>query len=146
MLTNMLHYAEKQIGKINYLEKIFTNPTKLKDLNGREKDIEKLITKDYYPLSTFIENLSFSSLVYRHSLRITLTLLIGFIIGKYLPFQNVYWILLTIVVIMRPGYGLTKERTLNRFIGTVVGGFIGFLVLESNISTTAINSFLVFGF
>jgi len=37
---------------------------------------------------------------------------------------------LTIVVIMRPGYGLTKERTFNRFIGTVVGGFIGFLVLS----------------
>ncbi len=130
MLTNMLHYAEKQIGKINNLEKIFINPTKLKDLNGREKDIEKLITKDYYPISTLIENLSFSSLVFRHSLRITLTLLIGFIIGKFLPFQNVYWILLTIVVIMRPGYGLTKERTLNRFVGTVVGGVLGFLVLS----------------
>lgn len=130
MLTNMLHYAEKQIGKINNLEKIFTNPTKLKDLNGREKEFEKLITKDYYPLSTLIENLSFSSLVFRHSLRITLTLLIGFVIGKFLPFQNVYWILLTIVVIMRPGYGLTKERTLNRFIGTVVGGFLGFLALS----------------
>jgi len=130
MLTNMLHYAEKQIGKINNLEKIFTNPTKLKDLNGREKEFEKLITKDYYPLSTLIENFSFSSLVFRHSLRITLTLLIGFVIGKFLPFQNVYWILLTIVVIMRPGYGLTKERTLNRFIGTVVGGFLGFLALS----------------
>jgi uncharacterized membrane protein YccC len=130
MLTNMLHYAEKQIGKINNLEKIFINPTKLKDLNGREKDIEKLITKDYYPISTLIENLSFSSLVFRHSLRITLTLLIGFIIGKFLPFQNVYWILLTLVVIMRPGYGLTKERTLNRFVGTVVGGVLGFLVLS----------------
>ena len=130
MLTNMLHYAEKQIGKINNLEKIFINPTKLKDLNGREKDIEKLITKDYYPINTLIENLSFSSLVFRHSLRITLTLLIGFIIGKYLPFENVYWILLTIVVIMRPGYGLTKERTLNRFLGTVGGGVLGFLVLS----------------
>lgn len=130
MLTNMLHYAEKQIGKINYLEKIFTNPTKLKDLNGREKDIEKLIAKDYYPLTTLIENLRFSSLVFRHSFRITLTLMIGYVIGKFLPFQNEYWILLTVVVIMRPGYGLTKERTLNRFIGTVVGGFLGFLVLS----------------
>jgi len=130
MLTNMLHYAEKQIGKINYLEKIFTNPTKLKDLNGREKDIEKLIAKDYYPLTTLIENLRFSSLVFRHSLRITLTLMIGYVIGKFLPFQNEYWILLTVVVIMRPGYGLTKERTLNRFLGTVVGGFLGFLVLS----------------
>ncbi len=131
MLTNMSHYAEKQVGKIKNLEKIFTSNTKLKDLNGREIEFQKLITKDYYPISTLVENLSFSSLAFRHSLRITATLLIGFIIGKFLPFQNVYWILLTIVVIMKPGYGLTKERTFNRFLGTIIGGVIGFLVLST---------------
>ena len=130
MLTNMLHYAEKQVEKIKNLENTFISITKLKDLNGREKDIEKLNKKDYYPLSTLIRNLSFSSSEFRHSLRITSTLLIGFIVGKFLPFQNVYWILLTIVVIMRPGYGLTKERTFNRFIGTIIGGVIGFLILS----------------
>ena len=130
MLTNMLHYAEKQVGKIKNLENTFVTITKLKDLNGREKDIEKLNKKDYYPLSTLIGNLSFSSSEFRHSLRITTTLLIGFIVGKFLPFQNVYWILLTIVVIMRPGYGLTKERTFNRSIGTIIGGVIGFLILS----------------
>jgi uncharacterized membrane protein YccC len=61
-----------------------------------------------------IENLSFSSTVFRHSLRLTITILIGFIIGKALPFQNAYWIVLTIVVIMRQGYGLTKQRTFHR--------------------------------
>ena len=130
MLTNMLHYAEKQVGKIKNLENTFTTITKLKDLNGRDKDIEKLNKKDYYPLSTLVENLSFSSLEFRHSLRITTTLLIGFIVGELLPFQNVYWILLTIVVIMKPGFGLTKERTFNRFIGTIIGGVIGFLILS----------------
>lgn len=130
MLTNMLHYAEKQVGKIHNLESTFTTITKLKDLKGRDKEIEKLNKKDYYPLNTLVENLSFSSLEFRHSLRITTTLLIGYIVGEYLPFQNVYWILLTIVVIMRPGYGLTKARTLNRFIGTIIGGVIGFFILS----------------
>ena len=51
------------------------------------------------------------------------------IIGKFLPFENVYWILITIVVIMRPGYGLTKERTFSRFIGTIIGGVAGFAIL-----------------
>lgn len=129
MLTNMLHYAEKQVEKIKTLERAYTSTVKLKDLKGRDKDLEKLTISHYYPLNTLIENFSFSSLEFRHSMRITTTLLIGLIIGKVLPFENVYWILLTIVVIMRPGYGLTKERTLNRFIGTLIGGVIGFAVL-----------------
>ena len=136
MLSNMLHYAEKQVEKIKTLERAYTSNVKLKDLKGRDKDLENLITPDYYPLNTLVENLSFSSLEFRHSLRITVTLLIGFIIGKVLPFENVYWILLTIVVIMRPGYGLTKERTTHRFIGTLIGGVLGFAILATGPSAT----------
>jgi uncharacterized membrane protein YccC len=55
--------------------------------------------------------------------------MVGFIIGNFLPFQNVYWILLTIIVIMRPGYGLTKERSYHRIIGTVLGGLVAFGIL-----------------
>jgi uncharacterized membrane protein YccC len=61
---------------------------------------------------------------------LTITILIGFIIGKILPFQNAYWIVLTIVVIMRQGYGLTKERTFQRIFGTILGGFIAFGILS----------------
>ena len=149
MLTNMLHYAEKQVEKIKTLERAYTSTVKLKDLKGRDKDLEKLTISHYYPLNTLVENFSFSSLEFRHSLRITTTLLIGLIIGKVLPFENVYWILLTIVVIMRPGYGLTKERTLNRFIGTLIGGVIGFAVLTLEPSSTILAAltilFLILG-
>lgn len=137
MLTNMLHYAEKQVEKIKTLERAYTSNVKLKDLKGRDKDLENLITPHYYPLNTLTENFSFSSLEFRHSLRLTTTLLLGFIIGKVLPFENVYWILLTIVVIMRPGYGLTKERTAHRFTGTIIGGVLGFALLatDPNVNT-----------
>ncbi len=149
MLTNMLHYAEKQVEKIKTLERAYTSNVKLKDLKGRDKDLENLITPDYYPLNTLVENFSFSSLEFRHSLRITTTLLIGYIIGKVLPFENVYWILITIVVIMRPGYGLTKERTLNRFLGTIFGGVVGFAILATGPTTTILGGltilFLILG-
>jgi len=149
MLSNMLHYAEKQVEKIKTLERAYTSTIKLKDLNGRDKDLEKLTISHYYPLNTLVENFSFSSLEFRHSLRITTTLLIGLIIGKVLPFENVYWILLTIVVIMRPGYGLTKERTLNRFLGTLIGGVLGFAVLALEPSSTILAAltilFLILG-
>lgn len=129
MLTTMLQYAEKQIEKIKIVERAFSLAILSQDLKGKDKDLEKFLTPQHYLWSTLIENLSFSSTLFRHSLRLTITILIGFIIGKILPFQNVYWILLTISVIMRPGYGLTKERSFNRILGTVLGGLIAFGIL-----------------
>lgn len=149
MLTNMLHYAEKQVEKIKILERAYTSKIKLKDLAGRDKYLGRLVKPHYYPLNTFVENLKFTSLEFRHSLRITTTLLIGLILGKILPFENVYWILITIVVIMRPGYGLTKKRTFDRFIGTIVGGILGFAILFLEPSMSALGGlsilFLILG-
>lgn len=129
MLTTMLQYAEKQIEKIKVVERAFSPQFSSQDWKGIDKDLEKFLTPQYYPWSTLTQNLSFSSTIFRHSLRLTITLLAGFIIGQFLAFHNVYWILLTIIVIMRPGYGLTKERSFQRIIGTVIGGLIAFGIL-----------------
>lgn len=129
MLRTMLQYAERQVEKIKIVERAFTLAFNSQDFKGKDKDLEKFLTPQYYPISTLIQNFSFSSTIFRHSLRLTVTVLIGFIIGKVLPFQNVYWILLTIVVIMRPGYGLTKQRSFQRIFGTVLGGLIAFGIL-----------------
>ncbi|MGO4905178.1 FUSC family membrane protein [Flavobacterium sp. W20_MBD1_R3] len=129
MLTTMLEYAEKQVEKIKVVERAFTLVFNLKDFKGIDTDLEKFLTPQYYLLRTLTENISFSSTIFRHSLRLTITLLVGFICGKILPFDNVYWILLTIIVIMRPGYGLTKQRTFHRILGTVLGGLIAFGIL-----------------
>ena len=51
-------------------------------------------------------------------------MVVGFIIGAFFEMQNPYWILLTIIVIMRPSYGLTKERSKNRVLGTLIGAAI----------------------
>lgn len=130
ILSNMLHYAEKQIEKIKIIERALTDKMTFKDLTGKDKDLEKFLTPEYYPWHTFRENLSFSSTIFRHSLRITLTIAVGFALGLVFPLQNAYWILLTIVVIMRPGYGLTKQRSYQRIAGTVIGGIIAFAFLH----------------
>lgn len=143
MLSNMRDYAERQIEKIKVVERAFTLATNPQDIKGIEKDLEKFLTPLYYPWSTLKENLSFSSTIFRHSLRLTLTILFGFIIGKLLPFQNVYWILLTIVVIMRPGYGLTKQRSYERIFGTILGGIIAFGIISVIHNTYAISTFSI---
>jgi len=143
MLSNMRDYAERQIEKIKVVERAFTLATNPQDLKGIEKDLEKFLTPLYYPWSTLKENLSFSSTIFRHSLRLTITILLGFIIGKLLPFQNVYWILLTIVVIMRPGYGLTKQRSYERIFGTILGGIIAFGIISVVHNSFAISAFAI---
>jgi uncharacterized membrane protein YccC len=130
MLTNMLKYAKNQVGKIKIIQRAFSLAMQSYKLKDKDKELEKFLTPQYYPLRTLIENLSFSSSIFRHSVRLTITILIGFIVGKFLPFQNVYWILLTIVVIMRPGYGLTKERSYNRIFGTLLGGLLAFGIVS----------------
>ncbi len=129
ILNAMLHYAEKQVEKIMLIARSYSRETLKHDVRGADRDLEKFLTPQHYFLSILWENLSFKSSVFRHSLRLTVTIIAGFVIGNLLPLQNVYWILLTIVVIMRPGYGLTKERSYQRIFGTVLGGFTAFGIL-----------------
>lgn len=129
MLTTMLQYAEKQIEKIQIIQKAFTSVISRSELKEKGKDIDKFITPQKYLWSTFVQNLSFSSAIFRHALRITITILLSLIISKTLYFEKSYWIILTLVVILRPGYGLTKQRSIERIIGTIMGAVIAFGVL-----------------
>lgn len=127
--NNLLFYANKQVEKIKGLERIYKERVNADELRGKYRDLEKFFTPEHYRFKTLIENLNFQSTIFRYALRITLTMFVGFLIGKFFDFENEYWILLTIVVIMRPGYGLTKQRSKHRVIGTVIGGILGILML-----------------
>lgn len=133
---NLLFYADKQIEKIKGLERVYKERVNADELRGKYRDLEKFFTPEHYRLKTLTEHLNFKSTTFRYSLRITLTMLVGLIIGKIFNFENAYWILLTIVVIMRPGYGLTKQRSTHRVIGTVIGGILGIttlILIDNNI-------------
>lgn len=143
MLTTMLQYAEKQVEKIKIVERAFSSKFNVADWKGIDKDLDKFLNPQYYHLSTLLQNLSFASTIFRHSLRLTITLMTGLLIGTFVSFQNEYWILLTIIVIMRPGYGLTKERSFHRMIGTVVGGLVAFGILYFTQDKSIIGAFSI---
>ena len=143
MLSNMRDYVERQIEKIKVLERAFTAPLDKQDTKGIEKDLEKFLTPLYYPWSTLQNNLSFSSTIFRHSLRLTLTIFAGIVIGNLISVEKIYWILLTIVVILRPGYGLTKQRSYERIFGTILGGFIAFGIITFVQNPVAISVFAI---
>ena len=77
----------------------------------------------------FFDNLNFNSNIFRHSLRVSVAVMMGYLISLTLHTGHSYWILLTIIVILKPAYSLTKQRNKDRLIGTLCGIFIGVIVL-----------------
>lgn len=92
-------------------------------------DYDQFVTHEKFDFKLFKDNLSFESNNFRHALRISIATLAGFIISMFFPFGHSYWILLTIIVILKPAYSLTKKRNYQRLIGTVFGAMIGLVIL-----------------
>ena len=123
-LLNFKAYQEKQIRNLVDIVRILKNYSKNDKIRGI-KDAEQFMTPQDYDFKKLKENFSLKSPIFRHSLRLTLTMLIGFIVGYSIEVQQSYWIILTIIVIMRPSYGLTKQRTKHRVLGTLIGASVG---------------------
>jgi uncharacterized membrane protein (TIGR01666 family) len=92
-------------------------------------DRNKFISSTEITLETFFSNLNFHSNIFRYSLRVALTMLVGYLMLKFLPFGHNYWILLTILVILKPAYSLTKKRNIQRLLGTFIGIVAGATIL-----------------
>ena len=73
------------------------------------------------PLRQIFSNLTMASPSFRHALRVTIAVAIGFWLGRLLPLTNAYWIVMTTLIIMKPGYSLTKQRNTQRIVGTAIG-------------------------
>jgi uncharacterized membrane protein YccC len=52
---------------------------------------------------------------------VTIAVAVGFWLGRLLPLTNAYWIVMTTVIILKPGYSLTKQRNGQRIVGTLIG-------------------------
>ncbi|MEO6523127.1 MAG: FUSC family membrane protein [Mucilaginibacter sp.] len=93
-------------------------------------EYSKFITHQEYDPRLFFDNLTLSSSIFKHSLRVALVCLLGFITAKTISHgHHSYWILLTIIVILKPGFSLTKQRNYQRLLGTIAGGALGILIL-----------------
>ena len=92
-------------------------------------DYEQFISHQDINRKLLLENLSFNSNIFRHSLRVAVATIVGYLIGRFLPLGHDYWILLTITVILKPAYSLTKKRNYERLVGTLGGAMVGLVIL-----------------
>jgi len=80
--------------------------------------------------SAFGENLTLESSVFRHAVRMAVACAVAYSVAELLWHgQHNYWILMTVTFMLKPGFSLTRERNIQRIMGTMVGGVLGVLVL-----------------
>ena len=134
LLKNLFKYQKDQIKKIEKIEWLLKNPAQRELSLLKKEDSRRFLTKQNYDIEVLFENFNLRSPIFKHSLRLAVMTMVGYGVGMLFSVQNPYWILLTLIVIMRPTFGLTKTRSKERTIGTLIGGAIavGIVLLTQN--------------
>ena len=135
VLRNLYDYQEQIFQEISAIGGAMANVRDASKVSLKRQDKSQFLTLQEYQLNVITQNFSFNSTLFRHSLRLTVAIIFAFVLGTLLDIRNTYWILLSIIVIMRPNYGLTKERSKDRVIGTLIGALIaiGIVLLTQNV-------------
>ncbi len=125
-IVNNVQYLTEKINGLHYYtsfdKKIKTVSKELVEQSNFSE------SQDLRP-ALFFNNLNFQSNIFKHSIRVTIALLVGYLVSLFFKIGHSYWILLTIVVILKPAYSLTKQRNKDRLFGTVLGIILGVIIL-----------------
>ncbi|OZI46313.1 hypothetical protein CEK29_05410 [Bordetella genomosp. 5] len=89
------------------------------------KSLTRFMSRQEVRLGMITSNLRFDSPHFRYALRVSLAAAAAMgLIGTWLSNNmaaHSYWVLLTIVIIMKPGFALTRQRNVWRLMGTLIG-------------------------
>jgi uncharacterized membrane protein YccC len=111
----------RSLGHIRRLEQSLSNDATAMAAIG-DIDLAAFIPKRNYGPSALAPHLSPDSPVLRFATRLSLAMMAGALVAQSLGDErHGNWVLLTIAVVMRAGYGLTRQRRDDRVIGTLVG-------------------------
>jgi uncharacterized membrane protein (TIGR01666 family) len=126
ILVNLRTLGEKTDDILKYFQEDISAKGSLRSHN----EYSRFVTHQKINGVVFRNNLNFKSGIFRHSLRVMIACGVGYALSKLLMHgHHSYWILMTIIIILKPAYSLTKQKNADRLLGTVAGGIIGLLLL-----------------
>jgi uncharacterized membrane protein (TIGR01666 family) len=128
-LSNILDSIQDINDRLHVLHGFTTYDRKLSRSFRSDMDYEQFVAHQDMDRKLILDNLTLDSNIFRHSLRVSVATIAGYIISRFLPFGHGYWILLTIIVILKPAYSLTKKRNFERLMGTLGGALAGLVLI-----------------
>ena len=94
-------------------------------------DMTPFLTQQKFKAGLLLANLNWHSPIFRFAIRVALAVSTGLWIASSLPYMSHgYWIVLTIVIILKPNFSSTKQRRADRLIGTMIGCLLTTLILH----------------
>lgn len=132
VLRQILMRITEITDEVRGIFRIFTQDAKLAKSLSTGLDYERFMpNEEKLNFKVFRNNFSLESSHFKHAIRITLALFIGYLCSKlkFLGIGHSYWILITITAILKPAYSITKSRNRLRLFGTVLGGIIAYAIL-----------------
>jgi uncharacterized membrane protein (TIGR01666 family) len=141
ILVNLRNLGEK----VDEILKYFNEDNLLKGKLRTGKEYSKFVSHQTISWEVFKNNLTFQSSIFRHSLRVMITCGVGYTVSKLLLHgHHSYWIVMTIIIILKPAFSLTKQKNSDRLLGTIAGGIIGLLLLYFIRDKTILFALIIF--
>ena len=75
------------------------------------------------------QHLTPESVLFRHAIRVSIVLFIGYVFVQLTNIEYGYWVLLTALFVSQPNFNATKRRLRLRIIGTLGGIILGYAIL-----------------
>lgn len=75
------------------------------------------------------QHLTPESVLFRHAIRVSVVLFIGYVFVQITEIEYGYWVLLTALFVSQPNFNATKRRLRLRIIGTLAGIIAGYAIL-----------------
>jgi len=97
---------------------------------GRVAGHRRFVAAQELEWRAFSQNLTLGSSVFRHAVRMAVACTGAYWLAALLWHgQHNYWILMTVTIMLKPGFSLTRQRNTERIVGTLVGGLLGATLL-----------------
>lgn len=132
MMRQILMRITEITDEVKTIFKVNSQDQKLAKSLSTGLDYSKFLPKEEkLNRKVFLSNFSLESGHFRHAVRVTVALLLGYIVSRFsiLGIGHSYWILITIIAILKPAYATTKHRNLLRLYGTAAGAVIAYILL-----------------
>lgn len=153
--SDLLNLGKITASLTKLVEQIHTDAEIVTDLSqGKQRN--SIAQRDISPpaqperstiIDTLRNNFTFDSVLFRHALRLALITTLAELLASLFQLPTGYWITLTALVALKPNFGGTSQTTVQRVVGTILGGIIGIalvLLVKNSLAITVCFLLLVF--
>ncbi|MEI6117281.1 MAG: FUSC family membrane protein [Burkholderiales bacterium] len=98
-----------------------------------DNSLGEFLSRQQFRVRMITSNLRLDSPTCRYALRVALAGGIAMALSMLIPAlsRQGFWILLTVLVILKPGFALTRQRNGWRLVGTLIGCAVAFAILRT---------------